>query len=70
MTALTLGSQGLKARSDSAGAAVRDIADTTSASATFGPRAVDKVLNAVFALMEQRTSRGPLGALEALATPE
>jgi yecA family protein len=64
MTALTLGSQGLKGRSDSAGAAVRLIAGTTSASAPFGPQAVEDVVSAVMALMEQRTSRGPLGPLE------
>jgi yecA family protein len=64
MTALTLGSQGLKVRSASAGAAVRLIAGTTSASATFGPQAVGDVVSAVMALMAQRSSRGPLGLLE------
>jgi yecA family protein len=64
MTALTLGSQGLKGRSASAGAAVRLIAHTTSASAQFGPQAVEDVVSAVMALMEQRPSRGPLGPLE------
>jgi yecA family protein len=64
MTALTLGSQGLKGRSASAGAAVRLIAATTSASAPFGPHAVADVVSAVMALMEQRPSRGPLGPLE------
>jgi yecA family protein len=64
MTALTLGSQGLKGRSASASAAVRLIAGTTAASASFGPRAVEDVVSAVMALMEQRPSRGPLGPLE------
>src|SRR5207253_539306 len=45
-TALTLGSQGLTGRSASAVAAVREIAGTTSASAEFGPHAVDKVVSA------------------------
>ena len=66
MTALTLGSQGLKGRSASAGAAVRVIAGSTSASAPFGPNAVEDVLSAVMALMEQRTSRGPLGPLQSV----
>lgn len=69
MTALTLGSQGLKGRSASAGAAVRLIAGTTSASATFSPRAVGDVVSAVMTLMEQRPSRGPLGLLE-VALPQ
>jgi yecA family protein len=67
MTALTLGSQGLKGRSASAGAAVRVIAGSTSASAPFGPHAVEEVASAVMALMEQRPSRGPLGPLEIVA---
>jgi yecA family protein len=70
MTALTLGSQGLKGRSASAGAAVRLIAGTTSASATFGPQAVGDVVSAVLALMEQRPSRGPLGLLLSTHTIE
>jgi yecA family protein len=69
MTALTLGSQGLKGRSDSAIASVHSIAGITSASAASGPRAVEDILNAVRALMEQRVSRGPLGALETTAAP-
>ncbi len=64
MTALTLGSQGLKWRSVSAGDAVRRIAANTSAAAAVGPRAVEEVVTAVIALMELRTSRGPLGPLE------
>ena len=64
MAALTLGSQGLKWRSDSAGSAVRTIASATSSSAPFSPEAVEKVVSAVFVLMELRTSRGPLGAIE------
>jgi yecA family protein len=68
MTALTLGSQGLKWRSDSAGAAVRDIAANTSASAPLGPHAIEDVVSAVFSLMAQRGSRGPLGPLEMVAT--
>jgi yecA family protein len=64
MTALTLGSQGFKWRSISAGDAVRVIARTTSASAQFEPHTIDGVVSAVATLMEQRQSRGPLGALE------
>ncbi|MEJ0084954.1 MAG: YecA family protein [Pseudomonadota bacterium] len=64
MTALTLGSQGLKWRSASAGAAVRAIASATSSSAPSGLKAVDEIMSAVLALVEQRASRGPLGALE------
>ncbi|MEJ0087514.1 MAG: YecA family protein [Pseudomonadota bacterium] len=67
MTALTLGSQGLKWRSASASVAVRAIAGSTSASAPFGPHAIEEVVNAVMALMEQRASRGPLGPLEVAA---
>ena len=66
MTALTLGSQGLKSRSASAGAAVRTIASGTSASASFRSHAVEEVVSAVLALMEQRPTRGPLGPLEAV----
>jgi len=69
MTALMLGSQGLQCRNASAGAAVKVIADTTSASARFNPRAVDEVVSAVFALMEQRASRGPLGPLATVVVP-
>jgi yecA family protein len=68
MTALSLGSQGLKARNARAGSAVRIIAGNTSASASFGPQAVEEVVSAVMALMEQRTSRGPLGPLEIATT--
>lgn len=64
MTALTLGSQGLKWRSVTAGDAVRRIATRTSAAAAFAPGAVDEVLSAVVVLMEQRPNRGPLGPLE------
>lgn len=63
MAGLTLGSQGLKWRSESAGAAVRVIAAT--ASAPSGPQAIDRAVSAVHALMAQRGSRGPLGPLEA-----
>jgi yecA family protein len=69
LRALTLGSQGLEGRSASAGAAVREIADTTSASKSVGPHAVDRVVGAVAALMQQRVSRGPLGALKVVASP-
>ena len=65
LTALTLGSQGLKWRSDGAGVAVRNIASSTSASGPFRPHAVEEVVDAVFVLMGQRSSRGPLGALTA-----
>jgi uncharacterized protein YecA (UPF0149 family) len=64
MMGLTLGSQGLKWRNETAGAAVRDVATNTSASAPLGPQAIDRVVSAVFALMAQRGSRGPLGPLE------
>lgn len=64
MTALTLGSQGLKWRSAGAGAAVHTIASGTSASAPFRSHTVEDVVGAVLALMDQRPSRGPLGPLE------
>jgi yecA family protein len=63
MKALTLGSQGLKWRSETAGAAVRKIASTMSAGAPVHPQALESVVDAVFALLGQRTSRGPLGVL-------
>jgi len=73
MTGLTLGSQGLKWRNESAGAAVRVIATSTSAaSAPVGPQSIERIVSAVFALMAQRGSRGPLGPLEvvpAIGTP-
>jgi yecA family protein len=64
MTALTLGSQGLKGRSPSACAAVHTIARSTSASAPFRSHSVDDVLDAVLSLAAQRSSRGPLGPLD------
>jgi yecA family protein len=64
MMALTLGSQGFQSRSTSAGAAVRTIARNTSASSSFGQHAVEEVVSAVAALVEQRGSRGPLGPVE------
>jgi uncharacterized protein YecA (UPF0149 family) len=64
LTALTLGSQGLQGRSAVAGAAVHTIARTTSSSAAFRSRTVEDVMSAVFSLMEQRPSRGPLGPLD------
>jgi yecA family protein len=63
MTALTLGSQGLKGRSASAGAAVHTIATSTAASAPFRSHTVEAVENAVRSLIGQRSSRGPLGPL-------
>jgi hypothetical protein len=63
MTALTLGSQGLKGRSASACAAVHTIAGSTAASASFRSRTVEDIVGAVLSLIEQRTSRGPLGPL-------
>jgi yecA family protein len=66
MTAMTLGSQGLKGRSASAVAAVHAIARGTSSSAHTSSRKVEEVVSAVLALIEQRPSRGPLGSLEAL----
>jgi yecA family protein len=63
MTALKLGSQGLKSRGASAGAAVHAIVNGTSTSGSFPPDAIEEVIDAVRTLMEQRTSRGPLGAL-------
>ncbi len=70
MTGLTLGSQGLKWRNGSAGAAVRVIAANTSASAPLGPNAIEEVVSCVFTLMAQRGSRGPLGPLETGALPD
>ncbi|MEO8063592.1 MAG: YecA family protein [Pseudomonadota bacterium] len=67
MTAVTLGSQGLKGRSESAVASVRLIAGKTSASAISSPRAAEEIVSAVMALVEQRASRGPLGPLEVVA---
>jgi len=64
MTALTLDTQGLKWRSAGTGAAVRTIAANTTGSASFGPNVVEEIASAIFALMEQRSSRGPLGSLE------
>jgi yecA family protein len=63
MTALTLGSQGLKGRSATATAAVQTIAGSTAASAPFRSRTVENIESAVLALVAQRTSRGPLGPL-------
>lgn len=63
MTALMLGSQGLKWRSASAGTAVNTIASSTRASAPFGSSAVEDVVSAVLSLVGQRPSRGPLGPL-------
>lgn len=63
MTALTLGSQGLKGRSASAGAAVHIIATRTASSAPFQARTVEDIKSAVLSLMGQRSSRGPLGPL-------
>ena len=64
MRALTLDTQGLKWRSAGTGAAVRTIAANTTASASFGPNVIEELASAVYALMEQRTSKGPLGSLE------
>jgi yecA family protein len=64
MTALTLGSQGLKWRSVSAGEAVTSIANLTSATSSFSPQVIEEVVSAVLSLMAQRPARGPLGALE------
>jgi yecA family protein len=66
---LTLGSQGLKGRSEGAVAAARTIASSTSASVPLGPRAVEHVVSAVLELMAQRGSRGPLGPLEPASAP-
>jgi yecA family protein len=69
MKAVTLGSQGLQGRSVSAVASVRLIAGKTSASAVSSSHTGEEIVSAVMALMEQRASRGPLGALEAAAVP-
>jgi yecA family protein len=69
MKALSLGSQGFKGRSDSAIASVRLIAGKTSASAIFSAHADEEIVSAVMSLMEQRATRGPLGALEAAFVP-
>jgi yecA family protein len=61
MTALTLGSQGLKGRSASASAAVHTIATSTASSAPFRPHTVEDIEGAVLSLIGQRASRGPLG---------
>ena len=63
VTALTLGSQGLKGRSAVAGAAVHTIASITASSAPFRSRTVEDIVSAVRSLIEQRPSRGPLGPL-------
>jgi yecA family protein len=63
MTALTLGSQALKSRSTSAGAAVHTIAASTASSAPFRSRTVQDIEIAVLSLIAQRSSRGPLGPL-------
>ena len=65
ITALTLGSQGLKWRGDSARAAVRAIASSASSPASCHESAVEKVMSAVLSLTQQRASRGPLGPLPA-----
>lgn len=66
MTAMALGAQGLKWRGDGARAAVRTIASGTASSAPFRSSQVGEVVSAVLALMQQRSSRGPLGPLEAV----
>jgi yecA family protein len=66
MTALTMGSQGLKFRSDGVRAALHTIVARTTSSIPLPSNAVDGVERAVLSLIEQRTSRGPLGALEAV----
>jgi len=68
MTALTLGSQGMQGRSESARSAVLTIAGNTCAGAPFRPHAVDEVVDGVVVLMSQRPSRGPLGPLEPSAS--
>jgi len=65
LAALTLGSQGLKGRGDSAIAAVRTIASATASSTPFRLEAIDEITSAVLVLMGQRISRGPLGAIAA-----
>lgn len=70
MMALALDSQGLKWRSAATGTAVRALANSTSAAAPLDPYAVEQVVSAVRTLIEQRTSRGPLGPLESGARPE
>lgn len=69
MKGLSLGSQGLRGRSDSVVASVRLIAGRTSASAIPSARAADEIVSAVMSLMEQRTTRGPLGALQSVSIP-
>ena len=63
MTALTLGSLGLKGLGPAVGAAVHTIVTLTAASAPFRARTVQDVESAVLSLCEQRSSRGPLGPL-------
>jgi yecA family protein len=61
MTALTLGSQGLKWRTASEVAAVRLIAGSTSAAEVSQLQGPESIVSAVAALVRQRKSRGPLG---------
>jgi yecA family protein len=73
MTALTFDSQGLKWRGAGTRAAVHALAAAISAApATSVSHSVERVVNAVLALLELRTSRGPLGPLESAvrAQPE
>jgi len=69
MKALTLSSQGLKGRSEGAVASVRLIAAKTSASAFPDLHSHEELVSAVMALVEQRATRGPLGALETASLP-
>lgn len=63
MTALTLGSQGLKWRNESAVAAVHVISASTSSAEASALRGAAGVVSAVLALVKLRKSRGPLGPL-------
>jgi yecA family protein len=63
MTALALGSQGLKWRSAGAGDAVRAIASSTSSAAKLHSQDREEVMRAVCSLAKLRSSRGPLGPL-------
>jgi yecA family protein len=67
MTALTLGSQGLKWRSDNAVAAVHAIAGGTASASARRSNGPAIITSAVLSLMRERKSRGPLGPLEAAA---
>jgi yecA family protein len=64
MAALSLGAPELKWRTAGTQATVQIIANITSGATPLGINSTDEIARAVRALMEQRTTRGPLGPLE------